>query len=90
MFSFSSDVYFFRDVDFVLIGSYLSFVSTIPYEVVQFTLNQYKDIQRRQEESGRTYITMPPRKSADNKTMIKATTSDEVLQYPLQKRQYNT
>jgi hypothetical protein len=26
----------------------------------------FADIQRRQNESGRTYITMPPRKPADN------------------------
>ena len=27
------------------------------------------DIQRRQEESGRTYVTMPPRRPADNKSL---------------------
>ncbi len=29
----------------------------------------FADIQRRQEESGRTYINLPPRKPADSKRM---------------------
>jgi len=29
----------------------------------------FADIQRRQSESGRTYVTMPPRKIADNNAM---------------------
>ena len=29
----------------------------------------FADIQRRQEESGRTYVTMPPRQIADNKAL---------------------